>query len=157
MHNHIKEEQVKHIIKWLIVQTKLNSIEKVTRIKWHEKYFLKQGVSEKKVQLFLKKQIWVNAFFSYHKNLEYNKNFCQHIVKIENILKLWHLRQLTLEGRVTVSKSFAVSKLIHILLITTLHNKTLDLLYKIQKNFVWQGQRQKLNTVLFAVAMKREV
>ena len=40
--------------------------------------------------------------FSYNKNLEQDKNFCEHIVKIENILKLWRMRQLTLEGRITV-------------------------------------------------------
>ena len=34
------------------------------------------------------------------------KIFCEHSVKIENILKLWRMRQLTLEGRITVSKSF---------------------------------------------------
>ena len=40
--------------------------------------------------------------FSYNKNLEQDKNFCKHIVKIENILKLWCMRQLTIEGRITV-------------------------------------------------------
>ena len=53
----------------------------------------------------------------------------------ENILKLWHMRQLTLEGRITVFKSLAISKVIHLLLITKLHNNTIDLLHKIQKNF----------------------
>ena len=43
------------------------------------------------------------------------------------------MRQLTLEGRITVFKSLAVSKVIHLLLITKLHNNTIDLLYKIQK------------------------
>ena len=38
-------------------------------------------------------------------NLEPAKKFYKHIVKIENILKLWSIRQLTLEGRITVFKS----------------------------------------------------
>ena len=29
---------------------------------------------------------------SYNKNLAQNKNFCEHIAKIENILKLWRMR-----------------------------------------------------------------
>ena len=29
---------------------------------------------------------------SYNKNLEQNKNFCEYVVKIENILKLWRMR-----------------------------------------------------------------
>ena len=63
---------------------------------------------------------------------------CKHIVKIENILKLWRMRQLTLEGRITVFKSLAVSKVIHLLLITAI-----NLLDKIQKNFIWQGKKGK--------------
>ena len=69
--------------------------------------------------------------FLYNKNLEQDKNFCKLIVKIENILKSWRMRQLTLEGRITVFKALAVSKVIH--LITKLYNNKIDLFYKIQK------------------------
>ena len=41
--------------------------------------------------------------------------------------------QLTLEGRIMVFKSLAVSKVIHLLLITKLHNNTIDLLDKNRK------------------------
>ena len=84
------------------------------------------------------------VLFLYNKNLEQNKNFSEHIVKIENILKLWRMRQLTLEGRITVLKSLVVSKVIHLLLITKLHNNTIDLLYKIQKHFIWQRKKAKI-------------
>ena len=79
----------------------------------------------------------LGVHFSYNKNPEQDENFCEHIVKIENILKLWRMRQLTLEGRITVFKSLAVSKLIHLLLISKLHNNTIDLLYKLHKSFIW--------------------
>ena len=46
------------------------------------------------------------------------------------------MRRSTLEGRITVFKSLAVSKVTHLLLITKLHNNTIDLLYEIQNNFV---------------------
>ena len=95
--------------------------------------------------------------FSYNKNLEQDKNFCEHIVKIENILKLWHMRQLTLEGRITVFKFLAVSKVIHLLLITKLHIIQLIFCIKYRNTLFGKGKRQKLNTVLFAMAMKREV
>ena len=81
----------------------------------------------------------LGVHFSHNKNLEQVKNFCEYIVKTENILKLWRMRQLTLEGRLTVFKSLAVSKLIHLLLITKLHNNTIDLLYKIQKTLFGKG------------------
>ena len=67
------------------------------------------------------------------------------------------MRQLTLEGRITAFKSLAVSKVIHLLLITKLHNNTIDILYEMQKNFIWQEKRQKLNTVLFEMTIKRKV
>ena len=82
--------------------------------------------------------------FSYSKNLEQDKHFCKHIVKIENILKLWVMRQLTVEGRITVFKFLALSEAIHLFLITKLHNNTTDLLYKIGKNFTWQGKQTKI-------------
>ena len=54
------------------------------------------------------------------------------------------MRQLTLEGRITVFKSLAASKVMHLLLITKLHNNTIDLLHKIQKNFIWQEKKAKI-------------
>ena len=54
------------------------------------------------------------------------------------------MRQLTLEGRITVFKSLAISKVIYLLLITKVHNNTIDFLHKIQKNFIWQGKKAKI-------------
>ena len=56
--------------------------------------------------------------FSYNKKLEQEKNILNHTVKIQNILKLWKLRNLIIEGRITVFKSIAISKLIHLALVT---------------------------------------
>ena len=44
----------------------------------------------------------LGVHFSYNKNPEQDKIFFEHIVKIKNILKLRRMRQLTLEGRITV-------------------------------------------------------
>ena len=46
------------------------------------------------------------------------------------------MRQLTIEGRITVLKSLAGSKVIHLLRITKLHNDTTVPLFRIQKNFI---------------------
>ena len=54
------------------------------------------------------------------------------------------MRKLTLEGRIAVFKSLAVSKVTHLLLITKLHNNTIHLLYKIQKSFIWRGKKAKI-------------
>ena len=94
------------------------------------------------------------------KNLQQGKSFCKNIVKIQSISKLWDMRQLTLEERITVSKSLAVYKAINILLITKLRNDTIYLLYKIQKNFILQGKKAKIknsSTALSSIAMKRGI
>ena len=54
------------------------------------------------------------------------------------------MRQLTLEGWIMPFKSLAISKVIHMLLITKRHSNTIDIMYKIQKNFIWQGKKAKI-------------
>ena len=39
----------------------------------------------------------LSVYFLYNINLEQDKIFSEHIVKIENISKLWRMRQLTLD------------------------------------------------------------
>ena len=67
------------------------------------------------------------------------------------------MRQLTLKGRITVFKSLAVSQVMHLLLITKLYNNKIDLLFKIQEILFGKGKRQKLSTILFEMAVEREV
>ena len=38
------------------------------------------------------------TYFPYNKKLEQDNYFLSHIVKIQNILKLWKIRNLTIEG-----------------------------------------------------------
>ena len=63
--------------------------------------------------------------------LEQKKNFFNHTVKIQNILKLWKLRNLSIEGRIVVFKSLAISKLTHPALVTEITNSTINLLAEI--------------------------
>ena len=60
----------------------------------------------------------LGIYFPYNNKIEQEKNFLNHFVKIQNILKLWKLRNLTIEGRIVVFKSLAISKLIHLALVT---------------------------------------
>ena len=56
--------------------------------------------------------------FSYNKKLEIEENFIRHVQKIEKVLKLWRMRNLTLEGKITVFKTLAISKIIHLSLVS---------------------------------------
>ena len=66
------------------------------------------------------------------------------IVKIQNILKLRKLRNLTIQGRIAVFKSLAISKLIHLALVTEIPTTTINLLTKIQMEFIWKGKNLKI-------------
>ena len=49
-------------------------------------------------------------YYSYNKKLENEENFKKDIAKIENVLKLWLARNLSLEEKITVFKSLALPK-----------------------------------------------
>ena len=58
----------------------------------------------------------LGIYFSSNKKLEQEKNFFNHIVNIQNILKLWKPRNLSIER--TIFKALAISKLTHLALVT---------------------------------------
>ena len=82
--------------------------------------------------------------YSYNKEIENEKNFMNHIKKIQNILKIWRMRDLTLKGKVTIFKSLAISKTVHLALVTNIPVSNIDLLIKIQKEFLWGKKKPKI-------------
>ena len=63
--------------------------------------------------------------FSYNKKTESNENFLKQIASIEKVLKLWRMRNLTLEGKITVFKALAMSKIVHLALVTNIPTSTI--------------------------------
>ena len=86
---------------------------------------------------------------SYNKNLENDENFKQSINKIENVLKLWRSRYLSLEGKVVIFKSLAFSQIVHLALVKSVPVSFIDELNKIQKNFIWNGRKPKIKSTTF--------
>ena len=43
--------------------------------------------------------------FSYNKKIEIEENFIMLIKKIENVLKIWRIRNLTVQGKITIFKT----------------------------------------------------
>ena len=82
--------------------------------------------------------------YSYNKQLENDENFKKYIAKIENALKLWRARNLSLQGKITVFKSLALSKITHRDLVKTIPPFIIDQLNKTQKNFIWNGLNPKI-------------
>ena len=52
----------------------------------------------------------LSEIFCYNKTQEHEMNLQSHIVKIESVLSLWHMRNLTIEGKVLIFKSLEISK-----------------------------------------------
>ena len=61
----------------------------------------------------------LGAHFCYNTKLEHEINVQSHIVKIESVLRLWRMTNLTIKGKVLVFKSLKVSKIVHLSLTTT--------------------------------------
>jgi hypothetical protein len=71
-------------------------------------------------------------------------NFRKKIIDVSKILKNWQHRKLILLGKVTVIKTLALPKLIH--LFTSLPNLKQSLFNDLNKlffNFIWDGETRK--------------
>ena len=64
--------------------------------------------------------------FSYKKMLEEEKNVNIFIAKIKNVLKVWSMRDLTIEGKIVIFKSIAISKVVPLVLIESVPIFTLN-------------------------------
>ena len=82
--------------------------------------------------------------FSYNKAIQNKLNFRATIFKIQAVLKLWRMRQLSLEGKIIVFKLLAISKIAYLSLLTDAPNKIIEELIKIQKNLLWNFTAPKI-------------
>ena len=71
--------------------------------------------------------------FSYNKKLENVENFIRHGRKIEKVLKLLKMRNLTVEGKNTIFKTLAIYKIIYLSLVTNVSTEIINEINKIQK------------------------
>ena len=51
------------------------------------------------------------------------------------------MRKLPLEGKITIFKSLAISKIVHLAIITKVPNTVIEELKQIQKNFLWDNKK----------------
>ena len=55
------------------------------------------------------------------------KNYCEAIISIHGILKLWRMGNLSIEDKIGVFKTLAISKLIYLALLAVIPNHINDL------------------------------
>ena len=86
----------------------------------------------------------LGIYFSYNKKLENEKKFLDHITKLQKVINIWKMRNLLLLGKITIFKTLALSKIIHLALVTNKPTVTIELLSKIQKEFLWGENKSKV-------------
>ena len=82
----------------------------------------------KRIDLTEKAITILGVLLSYDKNLQLENNFRKTILNIKRILKMWRLRNLTLEGKIIIFKSLALSKIIFLAQVLVVPNQIIDAL-----------------------------
>ena len=78
--------------------------------------------------------------FSNHKN-----NFLDTVKSIQQVLRFWNRRILSLEGKIIIFKTLAISKIVYLAFLTVIPNSLIEELQKIQKTFIWHSSRPKIS------------
>ena len=76
----------------------------------------------------------LGVHYAYNKKIKNEKNFKNHIQKIEDVLKIWRMRNLALVEKIAILKTLAVSKIIHLVSVTVSPTSTITQLNKIHIN-----------------------
>ena len=53
----------------------------------------------------------LGTHFSYNEKLKEEKNFYKIVTDMQQVLKIWKIRKLTLEGKIIIFKTIAISKI----------------------------------------------
>ena len=61
----------------------------------------------------------LGTHFSYNEKLKEEKNFYKTVTDMQRVLKIWKMRRLTLEGKIVIFKTIAISKIVFQAFITT--------------------------------------
>ena len=81
---------------------------------------------------------------SFNKKLHDDINFYTAVTNIYNVIKLWHMRHLSVEVKITTYKSLAISKIVHLVLLTIVPKNIIEELNEIQKRFLRSNKKCKI-------------
>ena len=77
----------------------------------------------------------LGVHLSHNEKLQNELNFCTTIKNISIVIKLWRMRHLSLEGKITIFKSLAISKIVYLALLTIVPKNVIFELKEIQNKF----------------------
>ncbi len=75
--------------------------------------------------------------FSNDPNVAYNENVKEKIIKLERQLNIWRQRNLTLQGKILIAKTFGISQLIYRMQSTSIKENDLIKIEEIIFKFIW--------------------
>ena len=73
----------------------------------------------------------LGTHFSYNEKLKEEKNFYKTVTDIQRVLNIWKMRNLTLEGKIAIFKTIAISKIVFQSFIATVPKHIINELEKI--------------------------
>ena len=63
---------------------------------------------------------------------------------MQNVLNLWRMRNITLEGKIIISRTLALSKIVYLTLIISFSKQVIEEIQKIQKAFTRNNLTPKI-------------
>ena len=96
----------------------------------------------------------LDVHISYNKTLQGDLNYLDSTKNIVNVIRLWRMRKTTIEGKVIIFESLAISKCLALL--TTIPNSVIEKLNHIQM-FLWEKKNPKSNMIHYVTIRKMMV
>jgi exonuclease III len=92
--------------------------------------------------------------FSNDKKIAYKKNIEEKITKLERQLNIWRQRNLTLEGKILIVKTFGLSQIVYALQSTEIEDTEIKQIEHLVFGFIWNS---KSNSARAADKIKRKI
>ena len=73
----------------------------------------------------------LGVHFSYNSTLKVQNNFLDTVKSIQQALRFWNRRILSLEGKIIIFKTFTISKIVYLAFLTIVPNSLIDELQRI--------------------------
>ena len=87
----------------------------------------------------------LGVHFSYNGTPKVLNNFLDTVKSIQQVLRFWNSRMLSLERRIIIFKTLAISKIVYLTFLTVIPNLLIEELQKIQKMFTWNSSSPKIS------------
>ena len=96
---------------------------------------LKRAQLGSKCIIYVMKLLKIQILTSYNNTIKQESNFLKIVSNVQTVLELWRFRNLTLEGRIVIFKSLAISKIVFQALIAPVPSHIIKSLGTIQTFF----------------------